>query len=561
LIVSPQRIAEDAANMLIKVLDGQSASSIPIMPGQPPQPIFDGGALRRWNISTASLPPGSDIRFLEPSIWQLHPVQVAVISFAILAQAVLITWLLFEHRRRRIAEVTARSAMAELAHMDRVATAGVLSASIAHEINQPLMGIVASASAALNWLSGTVPDLDRARSALKKIVDAGHHAGDIVQNIRAMVRKETGSLGSFDINRVIQDVLVLLQIDLRENEIAWQLRLEGTLPVTGNRVQIQQVLLNLIANAIDSMSSVKERPHLLRVASRTSKPGEVLVSIEDNGPGVPADDLQHIFEPMFTTKSQGMGMGLAICQSIIEAHHGRFGRRRESREGRYSSSRCHQAEQAMTEEDRLETAPIVFIVDDDQDVRDGLKDLVESVGLRAITFTSTMEFLRYELPDVPSCLVLDVRLPGISGLDFQTELTAAQIGIPIIFITGHGDIPMSVKAMKAGAVEFLTKPIREQDLLDAVRVAIENDLTRRTDERRTQDLRHRYDALTTREKEIMALVTAGLMNKQTAAEIGLSEVTVKVHRHNLMKKLGAHSLAELVRIADLLDVSHMKRVH
>jgi FixJ family two-component response regulator len=203
-------------------------------------------------------------------------------------------------------------------------------------------------------------------------------------------------------------------------------------------------------------------------------------------------------------------------------------------------------------EDRTEGAPIVFIVDDDGDVRDGLKNLVESVGLSAITFASTMEFLHYTLPDVSSCLILDVRLPGISGLDFQTELTAAHIGIPIIFITGHGDIPMTVKAMKAGAVEFLTKPVREQDLLDAVRIGIEQDSTRRAFERKTQDLRARYEALSAREREIMALVTAGLMNKQAAAEIGLSEVTVKVHRHNLMKKLGARSLAELVRIADVL---------
>jgi FixJ family two-component response regulator len=199
-----------------------------------------------------------------------------------------------------------------------------------------------------------------------------------------------------------------------------------------------------------------------------------------------------------------------------------------------------------------ETAPVVYVVDDDADVRDGLKALIESVGLRSVVFASTMEFLHHQLGDEPSCLVLDVRLPGLSGLDFQAELAHAQIAIPIIFITGHGDIPMSVKAMRAGAVEFLTKPVREQDILDAIHVAIERDRTRRADERRAHDLRARYDELSPREKEVMALVTTGMMNKQAAAQIGISEVTVKVHRHNVMKKLDAKSLADLVRIADLI---------
>ena len=200
-------------------------------------------------------------------------------------------------------------------------------------------------------------------------------------------------------------------------------------------------------------------------------------------------------------------------------------------------------------------SPIVFVVDDDADVRDGLKELVESVGLRVETFASTMQFLRYELLEAPSCLILDVRLPGVSGLDLQTQLTTAQIGIPIIFITGHGDVPMTVKAMKGGAVEFLTKPLREQSLLDAVQVALERDRVRREVEKTAHDLRARYDSLSPREKEVMALVTAGLMNKQAAGQIGLSEVSVKVHRHNVMKKLGARSLADLVRFADTLNAS------
>ena len=209
---------------------------------------------------------------------------------------------------------------------------------------------------------------------------------------------------------------------------------------------------------------------------------------------------------------------------------------------------------------RSKDNPIVYVVDDDADVREGLKDLFESVGLEAQVFGSATEFLSKKLPDEVSCLILDVRLPGVSGLDFQAELAADQIKIPIIFITAFGDIPMTVKAMKAGAVEFLTKPVREQDLLDAVRAALDRDRLRREYDQETQDLRTRFEGLSTRERQIMTLVTSGLMNKQIAGEIGVSEVTVKVHRHNVMKKLGAKSLADLVRIADLLGVSR-KRSH
>jgi RNA polymerase sigma factor (sigma-70 family) len=203
---------------------------------------------------------------------------------------------------------------------------------------------------------------------------------------------------------------------------------------------------------------------------------------------------------------------------------------------------------------RAKATPIVFIVDDDADVCRALSDLIESVGLRTKTFGTAADLLKAGLPEEASCLILDVRLPGLSGLDFQSELARAKNNIPIIFITGHGDIPMTVKAMKAGALDFLTKPVREQDLLDAIRVALDRDRVQREDEKETLDLRTRFDALSPREKDVLALVTAGLMNKQVADELGVSEVTVKVHRHNLMKKLSAQSLANLVRMADSLRV-------
>ena len=202
----------------------------------------------------------------------------------------------------------------------------------------------------------------------------------------------------------------------------------------------------------------------------------------------------------------------------------------------------------------MELPPAVFVVDDDASVREALDGLFRSIGLQAKTFGSAAEFLQHKLPDAPSCLVLDVRLPGLSGLDFQADLAAAGLHIPIIFMTGHGDIPMTVKAMKAGAVEFLPKPFRDQDMLDAVQQALERDRERRERNSGLAKLKSSFDTLTPREQEVMSLVTAGLMNKQVAGEIGVSEITAKVHRGNIMRKMGAKSLAELVRMADALGV-------
>src|ERR1700752_704271 len=198
------------------------------------------------------------------------------------------------------------------------------------------------------------------------------------------------------------------------------------------------------------------------------------------------------------------------------------------------------------------TEPLVFIVDDDDSMRQALTRLFYSVKLQVEVFASAQEFLKSERPDVPSCLVLDVRLPGLSGLEFQAELAKENIRIPIVFISGHGDIPMSVRAMKAGAIDFLAKPFRDQDLLDAVAAAIQRDQARREQEHVVADLRAHFESLTSREREIMGLVASGLMSKQIAAKFELSEITVKVHRSHLMKKMGARTAAELVRMAEAL---------
>jgi FixJ family two-component response regulator len=202
----------------------------------------------------------------------------------------------------------------------------------------------------------------------------------------------------------------------------------------------------------------------------------------------------------------------------------------------------------------MDAGAMVFVVDDDAPMRESLKNLIRSVGLRVEAFASAQEFLRSPRPDAPGCLVLDVRLPGLSGLDLQKQMAEGDRDMPIIFITGHGDIPMTVQAMKAGAVEFLTKPFRDQELLDAIQHALARDRHAREQRTQSEALRRRYDALTPREREVMALVVAGLLNKQIAAALGTSEASVKVHRQHVMAKMGAGSLAALVRMADRLGI-------
>jgi len=212
----------------------------------------------------------------------------------------------------------------------------------------------------------------------------------------------------------------------------------------------------------------------------------------------------------------------------------------------------------MQKKQEAAAQPVVFVIDDDASMRAAISSLIRSVGLRAEVFASVSEFLAHKRSSATSCLILDVRLPGVSGLEFQSELAKANAQIPIIFITGHGDIPMTVKAMKAGAVEFLTKPFRDQDLLDAIQVALERARVREEKEGAVVELRKKFETLTAREQEVMGWIAGGLLNKQVAAEIGVTEITVKVHRGNVMRKMAAKSFADLVRMAELLGVRRIK---
>ncbi|HEY6255707.1 MAG TPA: ATP-binding protein [Xanthobacteraceae bacterium] len=322
-ILSPGRIGRETSQIATRILAGEDTSSIPITIGGPPKPIFDWRALQRWNISERLLPPGSEVRYRIPGVWEQYRMGILAAGAVVLLQAALIALLIYERRHRHAAEVTARVTMSELTRMDRVATAGELSASIAHEVSQPLAGIALRAGAALRWLGRQPPDLGKVRSALEQIVSASHHTGDIVKGIRAMFKKDTQVSGRVDINEVIVLVLQLTRVELRKHDIDVRTQLTMFLPpVVGDAVQLQQVILNLVMNAIEAMHSSSRR--ILRIKSELDKSRSVHVSVEDTGTGIDPSSLDRVFKPLYTTKATGMGMGLTICHSIIARHDGRI---------------------------------------------------------------------------------------------------------------------------------------------------------------------------------------------------------------------------------------------
>jgi signal transduction histidine kinase len=279
--------------------------------------------MQRWGISESRLPPGSEIYFRNPTVWEQYKTQITAVGAALVLQTMLVAWLLYERRRRQLSEAVARETMSELAHVNRVATAGELSASIVHEVTQPLTGIVATANAALRWLSGSTPNVEKARAAMTQIADAGHRTAEVVRSVRAAFQHEASERRPINMNDLVLRVLALVKAELAKHDIETRTALDRELPsITGDEIQMQQVLLNLIMNAFDSMRARERRPRRLGVRSGLSKGESVLVSIEDNGKGIAEKDLDRLFKPLFTTKSNGMGMGLSICRTIVEAHHG-----------------------------------------------------------------------------------------------------------------------------------------------------------------------------------------------------------------------------------------------
>ena len=310
-----------AAEVAIRILNGEKAGDIKVAPTRFTPPRLDWRQMQRWGISEKNLPPGGQILFRTPTAWEQYRAYILAFIAAILIQFALISWLLYEQRRRQRAEVLARNTLSELTHVNRMATVSQLSASIAHEVRQPLAAILANAQAALRWLKR--PNVEEAREGLNGIVSDANRASDIITNLRAMFKNDAQEKTLVDINKVVLSVLALVRIDLQKQKIELQTQPDDRIPeVVGNQVQLQQVILNLVNNAIESMSSLQTR--VLRIQTKLNGSNTVHVSVEDTGTGIEPSDLARLFQPMFTTKERGMGMGLSICQSIIETHGGRI---------------------------------------------------------------------------------------------------------------------------------------------------------------------------------------------------------------------------------------------
>jgi len=307
----------------IRILEGEKAADIKVPAIGFATPQFNWREMQRWGIPESRLPPGSEIHFRDPTAWEQYRQQILALFALFLLQSALIGWLIYERRLRHLAEVRSRSSMAELTYMNRRAAAEQRSATLAHEVNQPLAGIATKASAALRWLRMEKPDLQKAEAALEGIADASHRASDIIASVRAMYKKEPPERVPIDINQIILTVLSIVRVELRQHRVDLQTQLDRHLPtVLGDKVQLQQVVLNLVTNAIEVMHSAQIR--MLRVQTDQTNPGMVRVSIEDTGTGIDPSNVDRIFKPLFTTKAAGMGMGLAICRSIIESHGGRI---------------------------------------------------------------------------------------------------------------------------------------------------------------------------------------------------------------------------------------------
>ncbi len=322
IVLRPAIAGREAAELVMRALDEDTAVEIPITASNAMQPVFSWPQLRRWVVDESRLPAGSDVRFREIDLWDRYRWHIALGSVVVLAQSLLIVAFLHGDRRRRVAEAQSVRLRSDLAQLDKVATAGQMSASIAHEIRQPLAAIVAFGTAGLRWLTREKPDLNEVHESLRTIVDQGLRAGQVIENVRAMFKQNVEPRTVVDVGKFVRKTLALVPEQIRKNNIIVVLNIDEPLQVFGNEGQLRQVLLNLITNAIDAMKSVTNRSRVLRVTAKPTDPGSVSIAVEDSGPGIDPEIMDKLFSPFFSTKPKGMGLGLPICKSIVEAHKG-----------------------------------------------------------------------------------------------------------------------------------------------------------------------------------------------------------------------------------------------
>jgi signal transduction histidine kinase len=316
--------SRQTAAVAIRILSGEKPSEIKAPVIQFASPIFDWRQIQRWGISESRLPAGSEIRFRDLSVWQQHRTSILAVIAALVLQTALIAWLIYEHRRRQIAEAESMQRVNELARSNRLATAGELSASIAHEMRQPLSAISNSGEAGLMWLERRKPNLKEVRKSLKSVVEESHHADEVLKSVRAMFRHESTARSKVNLNELVEQVISVAAAAVKSNSVTVETNLTHDVPplVMADPVQLQQVILNLVMNAVESMSRSSDKVRVLRLRTERGLAGTIVVRVADSGPPVDSGIIEKMFQPFFTTKSGGMGMGLSICKTIAEAHGG-----------------------------------------------------------------------------------------------------------------------------------------------------------------------------------------------------------------------------------------------
>jgi FixJ family two-component response regulator/signal transduction histidine kinase len=460
---------------------------------------------------------------------------------------------------RQETERREREAQAQAAHAARVGTMGVFAASLVHELTQPVAASLANAETASDLLAVPSPDLSELRATVADIVADGRRTSELIQQLRRFLRRGEVERTVLDVREVADEVLRLIGGEAAEKGVALTVEVPQGLPkLVGDRVQLEQALLNLLLNGIDAVEGSEPGARRVMLVARSSESG-MCVEVTDSGPGMDEEALARVFQPFFTTKPGGMGLGLSISRTIVAAHGGALSV--QSARGQGTTFRIE-----LPLRPPLDIAPLpratspagatgtVFVIDDDPSTRRALGRQLQGAGYRVHTYASAQAFLEQLPPADVACIVSDICMPGLSGLDLQAALVRANRDLPIVFISGHGDIPTTVHAMKAGAVSFLPKPFTKSELLGAISEALARSREHERARSENAQLQTRYQSLTPREREVCALVVEGLLNKVIADRLGAAETTIKIHRGRVMEKMGAASVADLVRMTERLKL-------
>jgi FixJ family two-component response regulator len=441
---------------------------------------------------------------------------------------------------------------------------GEISASLAHELNQPLAAILTNAQVLRREVHADPMRVEEVDEVITDVVHDARRAAEVIKRLRALLKPGEHRVEILDLNQVVAEATDLLNSEMVIRQTSVALELAPDLPeVSGDRVQLQQILINLLGNAMDAMDAID--PADRRLLIRTRKAGTTLaeVCVEDSGVGFEGEPSARIFEPFFTTKENGMGMGLAISKSLLEAHGGDLRAERANGQGAAFYFTLPLADLGEAADTTAAPRPdyerqgdhsdvsTVFVVDDDPSVRQAMTRLIGSAGYAVEAFDSSQAFVQREPYEGIGCLIVDLHMPGETGLDLQTTLNTRAYTMPMIFITGGGDTASGVRAMKQGALDYLAKPVDDEELLRTIAQAVEIDTQARIQYTQHAGALEKIARLTAREGEIMSLVVKGLRNKQIADALKISEKTVKVHRGHVMQKMEARSVTDLVRLSEI----------